>query len=78
MRDYDELKNQEKTMDVAKEIEKIAFDVKTDEKNKVSEILLASYDTRARWGDFRAYCIALEWNRPKEKQFFLHIKKLPH
>lgn len=76
MRDYDELKNQEKTMEVAKEIEKIAFDVKTEEKNKVSEILLASYDTRARWGDFRAYCIALEWNRPKEKQFFLPRKRV--
>lgn len=76
MRDYNELKNQEKTIEVAKEIEKIAFDIKTEEKNKVSEILLTSYDTRARWGDFRAYCIALEWNRPKEKQFFLPRKRV--
>lgn len=42
----------------------------------LGEYILAAYDTKARLGDFRAYCIALEWNRPKEKQFFLPRKRI--
>ena len=37
----------------------------------VPSIMLSAYDSKARLGDFRAYCIALEWNRPVEKQFFI-------
>lgn len=42
----------------------------------VQDIMVSAYDTKARLGDFRAYCIALEWNRPLEKQFFLPRKRL--
>lgn len=41
-----------------------------------STCMLAAFDTKARMGDFRAYCIALEWNRPIEKQFFLPRKRV--
>ena len=44
--------------------------------NKDSLLMLSLYDTMARCGDFRAYCIALEWNRPIEKQFFLPRKRI--
>ena len=36
--------------------------------NRINDILVHAYDTRARAGDFRAYCIALEWNRPRDKK----------
>ena len=39
-------------------------------------MLLAVYDTKARLGDFRSYCIAMEWNRPIEKQFFLPRRRI--
>ena len=42
----------------------------------ISDIMLSAYDSKARCGDFRAYCIALEWNRPIEKQFFLPRKRI--
>lgn len=42
----------------------------------VSNIMLGAYDSKARMGDFRSFCIALEWNRPIEKQFFLPRKKV--
>ena len=42
----------------------------------IESSMLAAYDTRARLGDFRSYCIALEWYRPIEKQFFLPRKRI--
>ena len=39
--------------------------------NKVNEILVHAYDTKARNGDFRAYCIALEWNRAVDKKYYI-------
>ena len=44
--------------------------------DKDAALMLSLYDTMARCGDFRAYCIALEWNRPVEKQFFLPRKRI--
>lgn len=43
---------------------------------KVNEILVHAYDTKARNGDFRAYCIALEWNRPVDKKYYIPRMKL--
>ena len=34
-------------------------------------IIKNCYDTLARHGDFEAFMIAMEWNRPLEKQFYL-------
>ena len=56
-----------------------AINLITTRKNptdKDSALMLSLYDTMARCGDFRAYCIALEWNRPIEKQFFLPRKRI--
>lgn len=75
--DYEALGNEyeEKCRNICLEIEK--FCTKTNlTDNSIAEIMLAAYDTRARLGDFRAYCIALEWNRPIEKQFFLPRKRI--
>ncbi len=44
--------------------------------NRVNEILVHAYDTKARNGDFRAFCIALEWNRPIDKKYYIPRMKL--
>lgn len=38
--------------------------------------LRTCYDVLARAGDFESYCIALEWNRPLRKQFYVPRAKL--
>ena len=44
--------------------------------NKVNEILVHAYDTKARNGDFRAFCIALEWNRAVDKKYYIPRMKV--
>lgn len=44
--------------------------------NKVNEILVHAYDTKARNGDFDSYCIALEWNRPLDKKYYLPRRRV--
>lgn len=46
------------------------------DRENIADIMLSAYDSKARLGDFRAYCVALEWNRPLEKQFFLPRKRI--
>ena len=46
------------------------------DRSDIPSIMLSAYDSKARLGDFRAYCIALEWNRPVEKQFFIPRKRV--
>lgn len=72
---YESAEQEENAIKICKEIESFVLNSKLGY-NKEQEYLLASYDTRARLGDFRAYCIALEWNRPIEKQFFLPRRKI--
>ena len=73
--DYEELKEDEKCLNICSEMIKLILTSNFTRSN-IDIILLAAYDTRARLGDFRAYCIALEWNRPVEKQFFLPRKRI--
>ena len=74
--DYEKIGNEEKCIKICKEIQNLIFDNKYDTLKKGEELLLESYDSMARCGDFRAYCIALEWNRPIEKQYFLPRRKI--
>lgn len=73
--EYEELGEEEKCMNICNEIIKLIL-TKDFERDNIDIILLATYDTKARLGDFRSYCIALEWNRPIEKQFFLPRKRI--
>jgi hypothetical protein len=57
---------------VAKEI----IDKSVDEGLIFDEQLRTAYDVLARSGDFESYCIALEWNRPMEKKFYLPRAKI--
>ncbi len=45
-------------------------------RDKINKLWVTSYDTKARNGDFEAFCIALEWNRPIHKQFYLPRARL--
>lgn len=47
-----------------------------NEKRMLGDLLLKAYDTRARCGDFESFCIALEWKRPIEKQFYIPRMRL--
>ena len=73
--DYEAVKYQTECADICKEIEKFCLTTKLQDPT-ISDILLTSYDSRARCGDFRAYCIALEWNRPIERQFYLPRRRI--
>ena len=42
----------------------------------VRDIWVHAYDTKARQGDFESFCIAMEWNRPINKQFYLPRARL--
>ena len=79
--DYEQVGDKEKADEIAKDIiykiqnNLVTVNV-TKEKKTLGEILLSAFDTRARCGDFESFCIALEWNRPLEKQFFIPRMKL--
>ena len=55
---------------------KIVYNDNKDNRELINNIWVRSYDTKARQGDFEAFCIALEWNRPLNKQFYLPRARL--
>lgn len=79
-RDYESIKdydNASKYSDIIIDLltgNKIVYSEK--EKQTVSDILVSCYDTKARQGDFESFCIAMEWNRPIRKQFYLPRARL--
>lgn len=80
--DYEILEDYDNACYYAKEIidllshNKIEYkDTKKDEEI-IRNIWVHAYDTRARQGDYEAFCIAMEWNRPINKQFYLPRAKL--
>lgn len=80
--DYETLEDYDNACYYAKEIidslshNKIEYkDTKKDEEI-IRNIWVHAYDTRARQGDYEAFCIAMEWNRPINKQFYLPRARL--
>lgn len=55
---------------------KIVYKDNQETRDKINKMWVTSYDTKARNGDFEAFCIALEWNRPIHKQFYLPRARL--
>jgi len=55
---------------------KINYPDNRETREKINNVWVTSYDTKARNGDFEAFCIALEWNRPIHKQFYLPRARL--
>lgn len=54
----------------------IKYDDTPKNQDLVNNIWVTAYDTKARQGDFESFCIAMEWNRPINKQFYLPRAKL--
>lgn len=73
--DYEINGDTDKCLRICDEIQDLIVNGKVDCEDS-ADYLLSMYDTKARLGDFRAYCIALEWNRPIEKQFFLPRRRI--
>ncbi len=55
---------------------KVQYRDNQETRDKINKMWVTSYDTKARNGDFEAFCIALEWNRPIHKQFYLPRARL--
>lgn len=54
----------------------IKYDDTPENQDLVNDIWVTAYDTKARQGDFESFCIAMEWNRLINKQFYLPRAKL--
>lgn len=55
---------------------KVKYNDNAENREKINNMWVTSYDTKARNGNFEAFCIALEWNRPIHKQFYLPRARL--
>ena len=55
---------------------KVVYNDNIENREKINNMWVTSYDTKARGGDFESFCIALEWNRPIHKQFYLPRARL--
>lgn len=74
---YEYIGDIENANKIAIELLNILENGKTELKdNELGSYLVSCYDTRARAGDFESFMIALEWNRPIEKQFYLPRRKI--
>lgn len=74
---YEYIGDIENANKIAIELLNILENGKTELKdNELGSYLVSCYDTRARAGDFEYFMIALEWNRPIEKQFYLPRRKI--
>lgn len=56
--------------------DKVEYRDNQETRDKINKMWVTSYDTKARNGDFESFCIALEWNRPIHKQFYLPRARL--
>jgi len=80
--DYESVKNNDKACfyaDIVIDLlqrNKIVYKDNQETRDKINKMWVTSYDTKARNGDFEAFCIALEWNRPIHKQFYLPRARL--
>lgn len=66
----------EEKVDKAVELARKLIDMSVRKLPVSDDNLRTCYDVLARSGDFEAYCIALEWNRPLRKQFYVPRAKL--
>ena len=68
---YESEDNSEKASEVARELRSMAGNEYISEK-----YLRTCYDVLARSGDFEAFMISMEWNRPLNKKFYLPRAKV--
>ncbi len=75
--DYENVKDIKKAKITSKKIIKLIENEKNiEDKEKTNIFARNSYDTLARNGDFEAFMIAMEWNRPIQQQFYLPRRRV--
>jgi hypothetical protein len=74
--DYEFIKDYEHCLQACDEMLGLLISNEYGDEINEDEMFLRAFDSKARMGDFRSYCIALEWYRPIDKQFFLPRKKI--
>ena len=76
-KDYESINNRERAKEISREIiEYIERNKKEIEGEETGEYMRNAYDTLARNGDFEAFMIAMEWNRPIKSQFYLPRRRV--
>lgn len=80
--DYEKVQDKENILRVSKKIRDIiesgnvTDDMSDKEKVNVNDYLRNAYDSLARNGDFEAFMIAMEWNRPIQNQFYIPRRRV--
>ena len=73
--DYEKVGEKEKLKNLCYSIvdiiekENVTENLSEEEQSSVNDYLKNAYDSLARNGDFEAFMIAMEWNRPIKQQF---------
>ena len=76
-KDYEDIKRIEQAKSTSyKIIEIIDNEKDIEDRSKALEYMRNAYDTLARNGNFEAFMIAMEWNRPIENQFYLPRRRV--
>lgn len=76
-KDCEDVRRIKRSKEVSKEIINLIEEKKIEGDNeKLNLILRNAYDTLARNGNFEAFMIAMEWNRPIKNQFYLPRKRV--
>lgn len=75
--DYEEIGFKKEAKEAAREIvETHIKELSEEEKKELNNIMKNAYDTLARLGDFEAFMIAMEWDRPIKNQFYLPRRRV--
>lgn len=74
--DLEDVRRIERAKEVSHQIIDLIDEEKEIDKQKASEYMRNAYDTLARHGDFEAFMIAMEWNRPIKSQFYLPRRRV--
>lgn len=74
--DNEKIRRTEKAKSISEKIIDIIDNHITTKNEKMIEYMRNAYDTLARNGNFEAFMIAMEWNRPIKSQFYLPRRRV--
>lgn len=74
--DNEKIKRKKKAKETARRIIEIIETKVSTTSEKLKDYMRNAYDTLARNGDFEAFMIAMEWNRPIKSQFYLPRRRV--
>ena len=80
--DYEKVEEKEKLKNLCYSIvdiiekENVTENLSEEEQSSVNDYLRNAYDSLARNGDFEAFMIAMEWNRPIKQQFYVPRRRV--